>query len=202
MFSRLIAWSIIVPVRIAFASVAAFAIPAMHPPASAIFWPLACPGGEVTVESENFSYKPGQSGVARTLWCQPADGSPRQDVTMKTLGLGFLAYLILAVLLLRYALLPWIRRRLTGALSTTTEPSPGTGTTPLQGFVEDIVAQARAAGATVTVHRGSEPEPDPTAPNETLSATDRLAALKAMLDQGLISPQDYEAKKAEILSRL
>lgn len=193
MFSRLIAWSIIVPVSIAFASVAAFAIPAMHPPASAIFWPLACPGGEVTVESENFYYKPGQSGVARTIWCQPADGSPRQDVTMKTLGIGFLAYLILSVLLLRYALLPWIRR-LTGAIEAAPEALEAAHASA-GSFVDDIVAQARAAGAQVTIRNFGEPGP-------SADAADRLAVLKEMLDQGLISPEDYEAKKAQILSQL
>lgn len=195
MFSRFIAWSIIVPVSIAFASVAAFAVPAVHPPASAIFWPLACPGGEVTVESENFSYKPGQSGVARTIWCQPADGSPRQDVTMKTLGIGFLAYLILSVLLLRYVLLPWIRRRLTGAIEAAPE-TLGAAHATAGSFVDDIVAQARAAGATVTIRRGDEHVAPPSDP------ADRLSILKQMLDQGLISPEDYEAKKAEILSGL
>ena len=59
---------------------AAFAIPAMHPPASAIFWPLACPGGEVTVESENFSYKPGQSGVASG---SSGSGAVRSMVAMR-----------------------------------------------------------------------------------------------------------------------
>jgi hypothetical protein len=194
MFSRFIAWSIIVPVSIAFASVAAFAVPAVHPPASAIFWPLACPGGEVTVESENFSYKPGQSGVARTIWCQPSDGSPRQDVTMKTLGLGFLAYLILSVLLLRYALLPWIRRRLTGAIEAAPE-ALGAARASAGSFVDDIVAQARAAGANVTIRNFGEPGP-------SADAADRLAVLEGLLDQGLISPEDYEAKKAQILSQL
>ena len=202
MFSRLMIWSIIVPVSIAFGAVLGFAAPAIYPPSSSIAWPIACPGGEVTVESQNYSYRPGQSGVARTLWCQTSDHDPPRDITMKTLGLLFLIYTLLSAIALRYLILPWARRRLTGTLSAA--PDSGADTAPdaaaynLHGLVDDIVRQAREAGATVTVRDGKEeltsaPPADP---------AERLAILKQMLDAGLISAADYEVKKADILRDL
>lgn len=195
MFSRFMIWSIIVPVSIAFGAVLGFAAPAVYPPSSSIAWPLACPGGEVTVESQNYSYKPGQSGIARTIWCQPADSRPPRDVTMKTLGILFLIYTLLSALALRYLILPWIRSRITGAISSASAASPvSEDAAPFHGLVDKIVAQARAAGATVHVNGTSDAS--------AADAAERLSALKAMLDQGLISRDDYEAKKAEILSGL
>lgn len=195
MFSRFMIWSIIVPVSIAFGAVLGFAAPAVYPPSSSIAWPLACPGGEVTVESRNYSYKPGQSGVARTIWCRTNDHDPPSDITMKTLGLLFLIYTLLAALALRYLILPWIRR-LTGALSAATDTERDTGGPTMHSFVDDIVRQAEAAGARIVVTRGGEAERGGSA---TAEAADRLAVLKGMLDAGLISAEDYEAKKAEIL---
>jgi hypothetical protein len=196
MFSRFMIWSIIVPVSIAFGAVLGFAAPAVYPPSSSIAWPIACPGGEVTVESQNYSYRPGQSGIARTLWCQTSDHDPPRDITMKTLGLLFLIYTLLSAVALRFLILPWVRRRLTGALTPSPEEAPDASGYNLSGLVDDIVRQAHEAGVTVS-RDGEEPTPAPPA-----GPAERLAILKQMRDQGLIGPEDYEAKKAEILRDL
>ena len=131
-------------------------------------------------------------------WARPVPVNPtrfRRDVTMKTLGILFLIYTLLSALALRYLILPWIRSRITGAISSASAASPvSEDAAPFHGLVDKIVAQARAAGATVHVNGTSDAS--------AADAAERLSALKAMLDQGLISRDDYEAKKAEMLSGL
>ena len=41
---------------------------AVHPPLAFVATPFVC-DGIAEVESQHYSYRPGQSGVTRTLWC-------------------------------------------------------------------------------------------------------------------------------------
>src|SRR3546814_14282833 len=63
--------------------------------------------GTVETQSQNYSYKPGQQGVARNIFCIDPDGE-RRDITLRTVGaaavyytLIFLAAGIVLVLLVR-----------------------------------------------------------------------------------------------------
>jgi hypothetical protein len=72
-------------------------------------------------------------------------------------------------------------RRLSGALDL------------LQPRLRALSVIAREVADRATVDVPAPPASDPAA---------QLAALKAMLDQGLLTQEDYEAKKAELLSRM
>lgn len=61
--------------------------------------------------------------------------------------------------------------------------------------------EVRAAARGVTVHDLAPAPPSiSAAPADSVEAT--LGQLKRLADQGLISPEEYEAKKADILSRM
>src|SRR5690606_18798850 len=57
---------------------------ALHPPVITVAAPYVC-NGMVETQSRNYSYKPGQQGIARNVFCIKADGS-RRDITLRTVG--------------------------------------------------------------------------------------------------------------------
>ena len=85
-----------------------------------------------------------------------------------------------------------------------------TFTTPASGphpLAVDASAPTAATPAPGKVEAQAAPAPPPTAlppaaPTPEPAARERLRELKQMLDEGLISPQDYEKKKKEILDAL
>src|SRR3546814_15917143 len=79
---------------------------AIHPPLVTVAAPYVG-DGTVETQSQNYSYKPGQQGVARNIFCIDPDGE-RRDITLRTVGaaavyytLIFLAAGIVLVLLVR-----------------------------------------------------------------------------------------------------
>ena len=182
---------------------------AVHPPIAFIATPLVC-SGEVEVESQNYSYRPGQSGVTRTIYCLSgsAGGKPaREDITTKAIGASFLAYSAIAFLLLRFLVVPPLRRRLAGMFRWQgARGAPDAGVTgggaagagvDLKSILAQVAEAVERGGAKVTVRNHRFGMPDGPADDDP---AERLAQLKRLHEQGLISAADYEAKKAEILS--
>ena len=176
---------------------------AIYPGVTAIANPLIC-SGEVVYESRSYSYRPGQQGVERFIYCQTGAKGSRQDIIWKAMGVSFLLYSAIAFLLLRFVIAPLLRRRVRDTLeaarsrfSSAAPVPPGNAAAPdLQAIFGRVVEAIRQGKANVVVHDASV---DTSGDGDV---AERLARLKQLRDQGLITAVDYEAKKAEILSHL
>lgn len=152
---------------------------AIYPPISGVGAALLC-GGEVRYESYGASYRPGEYTVTRQIYCQTGGAKgDSEEITFRAAGLSFLIYAAGFFVLLRFILLPLMRRRLERTLGSV---AGGAG-------IEDLVRKVRKAQAA---------RPD----GEGGDVAERLERLRALRNQGLITAEDYEAKKAEILSRI
>jgi len=182
---------------------AALFIALMLASAGVAIWPrMAAPGaailcgGEVVYESHGASYRPGEYTVTRTLYCQTGTGKDarRDEITFQAAGLSFLIYAAIVFLLLQFVVRPLLRRKVDHTLEAVRTGAPGAAAS-LSSLL-GRVAQAAERGAAERAASGTAPDA------ESGDVADRLAQLRALRDQGLITAQDYEAKKAEILSRL
>lgn len=173
---------------------------AIYPPVTALANPLIC-SGAVDYVSTFYSYRPGQTGIERTIYCV-ADGpkGAREDVTLKAIGVSFLIYSAVFFLILGFIVRPLLRRRYREAMaSLQAQPGGPTGAAPVD--VQDILArvsEAMKSGEANVVVRNVSVD----AAGGDGDLADRLSRLKELRDQGLITAEDYEAKKAELLSRL
>lgn len=167
---------------------------AVHPPLGNPAAAILC-DGRYEVESRSYSYRPGQSGVSRTFYCE-RDGR-REDISMAVIGTSFVLFSLGAALLLLPLMLP-LRRRLADALDRRAQWLRGiyeaTDAEGPGGLVARIVAAARQSGARVVIRDGAVSKGD--------NVEERLATLRRLRDSGLITADDYEAKKAEILAGL
>lgn len=182
--------------------------PQMATPGAAIL----CGGGEVVYESHGSSYRPGQYSVSREIYCQTGIGkdAPRDDITMKAMGVSFLIYAVAIFLLLQFLVKPLVARGLrrkmealglSGAPDAQGWPGQQTGAVNLNDIIAQMQnAAQRGGGADVRVQNYTVDLSGDDADGGGIAA--RLAQLKALRDQGLITAQDYEAKKAEILAGL
>ena len=66
---------------------------AIHPPLVTVAAPYVCEG-TVETQSRNYSYKPGQQGVARNIFCIGPDGA-RRDITLRVLGAAAVYYTLI-----------------------------------------------------------------------------------------------------------
>ncbi len=185
--------------------------------AGAAIWPnmaapgaaILCSSGEIVYESHGASYRPGEYTVTREIYCQSGSGkeAARDDITFQAMGVSFLIYSLGIFLLLQFVVRPLMARRLRRrmealGLSRPASPAwPGapaapSGLTDILARVQDAVQRGEAR---VTV-RNSAVDLSGTEPDGDIAA--RLAQLKALRDQGLITAEDYETKKAEILAGL
>jgi len=197
--------SLFIALMIATAGVAVW--PRLAAPGAAIL----CGGGEVIYESHGASYRPGEYTVTRELYCQSGAGkdAAREEITIRAMGVSFLIYAVAIFLLLQFVVRPLVARRVRRkmealGLTGTTAQSAWPGTPAAAGDLKDIYARVQEAmqrgEAEVRVRNVSVDMTGTEAAGGDIAA--RLAQLKALRDQGLITAQDYEAKKAEILSGL
>lgn len=184
---------IVVPVALFIALMLASAGVAIWPRMAAPGAAIIC-GGEVIYESHGASYRPGEYTVTRTLYCQTGAGKDarRDEITFQAAGISFLLYAIVTFLLLQFIVGPLLRRR----VDRTLEAAGMTGTTASLSGLLGRVGQAVERGAAARAAGGAPAEA------ESGDVAERLARLRALRDQGLITAEDYDAKKAEILSRL
>jgi hypothetical protein len=192
---------IILPASLFIGLMVASAGTAIYPRVAAVGAALLC-SGEVRYESHGQSYRPGEYTVTRQIYCRSGSGKGASDeeITFRAIGIAFLIYSALAFLLLRFLVAPWLRRRAERTLSAVgLRPPAVPGATPavdLRAILSQVSEAVRRGQANVVVHDTNVVD---------LSGDDaaaRLAQLKQLRDQGLITAADYEAKKAEILSGL
>lgn len=201
---------------------------ALYTPVYKVAAPFAC-DGRFTIESRSFSYKPGQSGVAHTVYCEDPATGVRTDITSHTLFVAFLVYsgLTFLVLLFFTPLLIPLFRLSRNILKATTEAdasssafSTGTRTASMSSRIvlngreyacpDEMPEAERAVYERVTsmfVDSDHDGVPDLFEGVEPEARADgdvahRLKKLKELLDLGLITRYEYEAKKKEILGEL
>jgi len=202
---------------------------AIHTPLYRVAAPFAC-DGEFTVESQRYSYKPGQSGVEHKIYCRDKATGARTEITFYAIFIAFLIYsgltfvVFLAVTLVLIFPLRALARRAETAVGPVNLPGMILGTPRATGKPariivngqeyagpEEMPAETRSAyeGAMgVFADADGDGVPDlfegvgvkAQAPPGDAAA--RLTKLKSLLEAGLITTQEYEAKKAEILSEL
>jgi hypothetical protein len=184
---------IVLPLALFIALMLASAGVAIWPKMAAPGAAILCGGGEVIYESQGASYRPGEYTITRTLYCQTGDGkeAQRDEITFQAAGISFLLYSVITFLLLQFVARPLLRRRVNRTLEAARTGAPDAAAS--LGGLLGRVAQAAARGAAAR---------EAPAEAESGDVAERLARLRALRDQGLITASDYEAKKAEILSRL
>ena len=197
------AWLIVLPVSLFIGLMIATAGMAVYPPVTGIATPLIC-SGEVVHESQRYSYRPGQQGITRTIHCRTGGAKEAgEDITLKAIGVSFLLYSAIAFLLLRFIAVPLLSRRFARAIEksrTFTAGATGASASPidLHSILSRVAEAVERGDGRVVVRNMSFGAPD--GPGDDADATERLGLLRELRDQGLISAEDYEAKKAEILS--
>lgn len=191
-------WFFTLPVGLFTGLMIASAGTAVYPPVTALGTPFVC-DGTVDIRSHGASYRPGEYTVTREIYCVGDDGKTREDITLKAVLASFLAYSAIALLLLQFVAVPLLRRRFARALRPLRAMSP-TPASAADLNLDDILSRVTDAmtrgEAHVVVRNGALGE---TAADDPAA---RLAQLKRLRDDGLITDDDYEAKKAEILSDL
>ena len=158
---------------------------ALHPPVITVAAPYVCDGA-VDLRSQNYSYRPGQSGVARTILCTGANGEVR-DITLKTIGAATIYYTLIFMAV--GLVLAFLLRLLTPRLSVRAGSSSEAAEAAALYLNERLLV-----GADI-VRRNPRPTGDD-------SVRRRLENIQALRDENLISEEEYQAKRAEVLSSL
>lgn len=186
---------VILPASLFIGLMIASAGTAIYPRVAAVGAAPLC-SGEVIYESHGQSYRPGEYTVTRQIYCRSGDGkgATQEEITFRAIGIAFLIYSAIAFLLLRFLIAPWLRRRagramLAAGIRSPTDPSRPASPLDLRGLLGQVSEAAQRGRAQVVDASGEDP-------------ADRLAQLKQLRDQGLITAADYESKKAEILRGL
>jgi hypothetical protein len=193
---------ILLPLSLAFGFMIAGIGTAMWPPVSAWAAPLLC-SGTVDVQSDHYSTPSGGSGVSRHILCLSGTGKgdAGDEITFAAIGIAGLVYAAIAFLLLQIFAAPRMRHKAAEERVNVTEYGGGISAqgvaspAELEAILGQVAEALRHGEADVRVHNvtidggGSDPAA-------------RLAGLKQLHDGGLIDDEDYEAKKAEILSGL
>jgi hypothetical protein len=190
---------IILPVSLFVALMIATAGFAVWPGVAAPGAAIVCGGGEVVHDASEYR-RPGEYALVRHISCQTGSGKTgtREDITMSAMGVSFLIYAVVLFLLLQFVVRPLVARRLRAKMETLgfggrDRPGAATGLGGIIGRVQDAVQRGEAEIRARDVPGADEDGGD---------IAGRLARLKALRDRGLITAQDYEAKKAEILAGL
>ena len=164
---------------------------ALFPALTHIAAPLIC-SGKLETMSSPYSYKPGQYGVTRELFCIGVDGS-RQPMTLRGL---FFSSLIYAVAL--FALWPLLMLPFRYLLSRGARRAGSYVEDKLGGFASPETTTSAWArhikGIRIETVCQSSPAAD--------TIEDRLRELARLRDVGAITQEDYETRKREILSEL
>jgi hypothetical protein len=160
---------------------------ALHPPVITVAAPYVCDGA-VETQSRNYSYKPGQQGVARNVFCIETGGN-RRDITLRTVGAASVYY---TLILLAAALVLWGLGRF---LESRRNAAPPAGIAPQSAAdLKNFLAERLRTDADIVRRTDSKADAG--------SLEERLKRLQALRDDSLISEEEYHAKRAEVLSDL
>ena len=194
---------IILPVSLFVALMIATAGFAVWPGVAAPGAAIVCGSGEVVNDASEYR-RPGEYTLVRHVYCQTGTGktATREEITMRAMGVSFLIYAAALFLILQFLVRPLVARRLRAkmeALGFGGRDRPG-ATTGLGGIVGRVQEAVQRGEADVRVRTASVDRPGDADGDRDIA--ERLAQLKSLRDRGLITAQDYEAKKAEILAGL
>ncbi|WP_319798868.1 SHOCT domain-containing protein [Nitrobacter sp.] len=162
---------------------------AIHPPLVTLAAPYVC-DGTVETQSQNYSYRPGQHGVARHILCLDPDGG-RRDVTLRAIGAATIYYTLIFLpigLLLGIAARRWVRSRLSHLSATVGSQD--------MAHLKSLMADRLRIDADIP----RRPATPPDTSGENIA--DRLRHLQSLRDGNLISEEEYQAKHAETLADL
>jgi len=163
---------------------------AIHPPLVTVAAPYVC-DGTVETRSQNYSYKPGQQGVAHHIFCTGPDGE-RRDITLRTVGAAAVYYtLLLFPIVLLLAMI--VRRTVRSRIADMSNRVGSQGMADLKA----VMAERLRIDADIVRRTGTRRAD---ANEETIE--NRLQHLQSLRDGGLISEEEYQVKRTEILSSL
>jgi hypothetical protein len=180
---------------------------ALYPPVAAWPAPLICQG-TVDTHSNHYFLPGGTSGISRHLDCVTGTGkaAARAEITFAAFGIAAFVYFVAAFVLLQLFVTPRYRRLIDR------EPGipgfrdmAGAAAIPERGIDSPAELQAVLGQVSDALRRrAAEAGARPVFPGAAgdADAAERLARLKQLHDAGLIGDDDYEAKKADILSGL
>lgn len=185
---------------------------AVYPPVLGIASPIVCSGGTMSGESQYYSYKPGQSGIARSWHCE-REGEPKVEVTAKAMATAFGLYTLIAFALTWFLLVPILRRRAQKGWAKLMAMSDAQKRGMASGYGDGGAFGGDSSGGSggpriiiKTATMGGDDASDSvdwgTPSAHTPDAAERLAQLSALRDKGLITAAEYDAKRAEILKEL
>jgi hypothetical protein len=156
---------------------------AVYPPINIIAKPFVCPTGVMTYEQAGYNPSPGTDITTTTWVCTDASGGNPQEIGVFPIVIpagaidGFIVFL--PVMLIK----TFRSTRGTQSPSSNDPVTKRTLNTNYQDF---------------PLHSGT----DTAKVAELKEVAEELAKLKQLLASGLITQQDYDQKKAEILTRL
>ncbi len=166
-------WLIIASLFLGFI-VVGVAIGGIFPSTFRVFSPLVC-NGKMVIEVKKYSYRPGEVTTQNNFYCVNETTGEKRDISALTVvGGSLISSGIIFLGLFSWAMIRRLKRKQPEKpiLPTAVHPSP-----------PDSMPSAKT---------------DPSIEN----LDDKLKKLKELRLADLISEQEYEAKKAEILSRM
>lgn len=158
---------------------------ALYPPLTKITAPMIC-DGQFHINSSGYSYKPGQSGVSHQMTCiDPISGRGKDVTLLVILCLTLISAGVVFVPLLVFA---WF---LGGLFRRLFSPPASIQS---QGLGRDLLQMAENA------NRARASREPPASDDRDIEA--RLRELLRLRERGLIDANDYDNRKAQILSEL
>ena len=176
---------------------------AIWPPVSSWAAPLAC-SGTVDIQSDHYTTPSGGSGVSRHILCTSGAGKDAvtDEITFTAIGIAGLALcrdrLRPDAGLRRAAHAPRAPRRGRRSPISAAGSAPAESPRPPSCRRSSARSPKRSSAARPTSTCAASRSTAPTAADPAA----RLAQLRQLHESGLIDDEDYEAKKAEILSGL
>lgn len=134
--------------------------------------PFSCPGKDLQLSTETYSYRPGDTTTTSTWLCVDKATGAQTDVSFQTVAIAGVIYSVVLFVI-------WTIR------SLFVKPSPASS----------IPRPAQISGRAVSASSAHKA-------NVSDSALGKLSELKQLYEANLITEQEYQQKKAEILEKL
>lgn len=159
--------------------------------------------GETRVNSQDYSYKPGQRGTSITFICTDAQGK-QEDISFKLLGVATLYYsAIVALFLLPLTWLVSLAFKPSSAgAASPSQPGPTPSASADSSLLSAIFSGNKQAPVRQIFEKYNVTFKQVQPENSSESVASRIQQLNALHDKGLLSDAEYETKKAEVLRSL